>query len=61
MSMDKKCKKAYVLPAILRQVDLAPRMELLAGSVVDDLKVTSSGQIIDSYNFDESGFNHDWN
>ena len=57
MSMDKKCKKAYVLPAILREVALVPKNALLAGSVVE-MNVTSTGQEVQDLDF--SGFNHDW-
>ncbi len=57
--MNTKCKKAYVSPAILRQVDLAPRTELLAGSV-ETMTVTATGQEIDNYGDSDHGFNHTW-
>ena len=57
--MDKKCKKAYVLPAILREVALVPKNALLAGSVVE-MNVTSTGQEVQDLDFSGSGFNHDW-
>lgn len=59
-SMNAKCKKTYVSPVILRQTSLAPRMELLAGSVVEDMKISTTGQEIENLNFDTS-FDHNWN
>lgn len=59
--MDKKCKKAYVLPAILREVALAPKKALLDGSVVDTMNITATGQEVpDDVDFTGSGFNHNW-
>lgn len=58
--MNAKCKKTYVSPVILRQTSLAPRMELLAGSVVEDMKISTTGQEIENLNFDTS-FDHNWN
>lgn len=59
--MNTKCKKAYVSPAILRQMALAPRVELLGGSVVEDMRVTSAGhEIAGSFDFNADGFNHEW-
>ncbi len=59
MSMNTKCKKAYVSPAILRQVDLAPKNALLAGSI-ETMTVTSTGQELGTYGSETDGFNHTW-
>lgn len=53
-------KKVYVSPAILRQTALAPRVELLAGSVVDTMNVTATDQQTQDYDFSDDGFNHNW-
>ena len=58
--MNAKCKKTYVSPVILRQTSLAPRMELLAGSV-ETMTVTSTGQDVENYGTAAQGFNHEWN
>ena len=58
--MKTKCNKVYESPAILRQVTLAPKTALLAGSVVVTMDVTSVGQETDDVDFTGSGFNHDW-
>lgn len=56
--MNTKCKKAYVSPAILRQVDLAPKNALLAGSV-EKMEIISSGHEIGFYDHDH-GFDFHW-
>ena len=53
-------KKTYAAPAILRLVDYAPQEALLAGSIVDKANVTSQGQEVDTYDWNDSGFNHKW-
>ncbi len=58
--MNKKCKKAYALPAILREVALAPKKALLDGSVVDTMNITATGQESEDVDFSGSGFNHNW-
>ena len=59
-----KRKQPYKAPAILREVRLQLEGELLSGSVVDHIEVTSMGQEVDNYNYDFSsntdGFNHNW-
>ena len=53
-------KKYYSTPAILRQVSYVPQRALLGGSIVDKATVTSQGQQIDTYNWENEGFNHTW-
>ena len=58
-----KRKQPYKAPAILREVRLQLEGELLSGSVVNNIEVTSMGQEVDNYNFDfnnQDGFNHTW-
>lgn len=53
-------KRYYQAPAILREVAYLPQECLLAGSIVKDATVTSVGQQVDTYDFEGSTFNHDW-
>ena len=53
-------KKYYSSPAIIRQVSYAPQTALLSGSIVDKATVTSQGQQVDTYNWENEGFNHTW-
>ena len=55
-----KRKKVYKTPAILREVFLQVEGEILAGSVVDTTTVVSTGQEVETYNFDSEVFNHEW-
>ncbi len=53
-------KKTYSAPAVLRLVSYAPKGALLGGSIVDKATVTSQGQQVDTYNWENEGFNHTW-
>ena len=59
-----KRKQPYKAPAILREVRLQLEGELLTGSVVDHIEVTSMGQEVDNYDFNfgnpNDPFNHNW-
>lgn len=45
---------------ILRVAAYCPQVSLLAGSIVKDASVTSVGQKVDTYDFEGTTFNHDW-
>lgn len=45
---------------ILARLPLETEGELLAGSVVDKMRVESTGQEVEEYNFSDSSFNHSW-
>ncbi len=55
-----KRKQPYKAPAILREVRLQLEGELLSGSVVDHIEVTSMGQDVENIDFSGDTFNHDW-
>ena len=55
-----KRKQPYKAPAILREVRLQLEGELLTGSVVDHIEVTSMGQDVEPIDFSPNTFNHDW-
>ena len=55
-----KRKQHYDAPAVLRELAFIPREYLLAGSIVDKATVTSQGQQVDTYNFEDTQFNHEW-
>lgn len=54
------CKKPYQSPEILRKVAISSAASVLAGSIVDKANVVSQGQQVDTYNWTDTGFNHDW-
>ena len=55
-----KYNRRYQAPAILRELAYAPESALLAGSIVKDASVTSIGQKVDTYDFEGTTFNHEW-
>lgn len=59
-TVEMKQKHNYETPAVLRVVGFAPRTSLLAGSIVDKANVTSVGQKVDTYDFSDESFNHNW-
>lgn len=54
------CNKPYQSPEIIRKLAFVSDVSLLAGSIVDKANVTSQGQEVDTYNWNDTGFNHDW-
>ena len=54
-----KRKQPYKAPAILREVRLQLEGELLTGSVVDHIEVTSMGQDVDT-KVAGTDFTHEW-
>ena len=57
-----KQKKQFTRPAILQELSLLPETPILAGSVVDNTTILSTGQTVENYDFspEQSDFNHDW-
>lgn len=53
-------KKHYQSPELIRKVAFVSDVSLLAGSIVDKANVTSQGQEVDTYDWNDSGFNHKW-
>ena len=53
-------KQQFVRPAILQEVTLLPESPILAGSVVDNTTIVSTGQEVKTYDFGDSSFNHNW-
>jgi hypothetical protein len=55
-----KQKKQFVRPAVLQELSLLPDMPILAGSLVDNATIVSTGQEVEEHDFSGSDFNHDW-
>ena len=58
-----KTKEKFIKPAILREVSLEAGGQILAGSAVDAMTITSTGQDVVEYDFGEDntgGFNFEW-
>ena len=57
-----KQKKQFTRPAILQELSLLPDTPILAGSVVDNTTILSTGQTVENYDFspEQSDFNHEW-
>ena len=53
-------KKQFVKPAILQEVTLLPESPILAGSVVDNTTIVSTGQEVKTHDFSDASFNHNW-
>ena len=54
-----KQKKQFTRPAILQELSLLPDSPILAGSVVDNTTIVSTGQEVQDWNY-ESDFDHNW-
>lgn len=55
-----KQKKQFVRPAVLQELSLLPDMPILAGSVVDNTTIVSTGQEVEEHDFSGGDFNHEW-
>ena len=55
-----KQKKQFVRPAVLQELSLLPDMPILAGSLVDNATIGSTGQDVENYDFSGDDFNHEW-
>ena len=54
-----KQKKQFTRPAILQELSLLPDTPILAGSVVDNTTILSTGQTVENWNY-ETDFEHNW-
>lgn len=54
-----KQKKQFTRPAVLQELSLLPDSPILAGSVVDNTTIVSTGQEVQDWNY-ESDFDHNW-
>ena len=54
-----KQKKQFTRPAILQELSLLPETPILAGSVVDNTTIVSTGQEVQDWNY-ETDFDHNW-
>ncbi len=54
-----KQKKQFTRPAILQEFSLLPDTPILAGSVVDNTTIVSTGQEVQDWNY-ETDFDHNW-
>ena len=55
-----KQKKQFTRPAILQELSLLPDSPILAGSVVDNTTIVSTGQEVQEHDFSGGDFNHEW-
>ena len=58
---DMKQKLKFVKPAVLQELTLLPDSPFLQASVVDVTTVTTTGQEVETYDWSNDTFNHDWN
>ena len=54
-----KQKKQFTRPAVLQELSLLPDSPILAGSVVDNTTIVSTGQEVQDWNY-ETDFDHNW-
>ena len=54
-----KQKKQFTRPAILKELSLLPDTPILAGCVVDNTTIVSTGQEVQDWNY-ETDFDHNW-
>ena len=52
-------KKHFTRPAVLQELSLLPDSPILAGSVVDNTTIVSTGQEVQDWNY-ETDFDHNW-
>ena len=55
-----KQKKQVTRPAVLQELSLLPDSPILAGSVVDNTTIVSTGQEVEQHDFSGEDFNHNW-
>ena len=51
----------FITPAILQALSFREETPILAGSVVDQTTVSTTGQEVQDYDWSDSSFNHNWN
>lgn len=54
--------KQYTPPIVLRVCEFSPEGPILDGSLVDDAQVNiaATEQKVETHDFSDSGFNHNW-
>ena len=55
-----KQKNPFIRPAVLREITLQAEAPVLAGSVVDNTTIVSTGQEVETHDFSGDDFNHQW-
>ena len=55
-----KQKKQFVRPAVLQELTLLPDAPILQASIVDSMTVPTTGQEVQSIDWTDPTFNHDW-
>ncbi len=53
-------KQQFVRPAVLQETILLSESPILAGSLVDNTTIVSTGQEVENYDFSGDTFNHEW-
>ena len=53
-------KKTYTPARVYERLSIEMEGALLAGSVVDKMGVSSTGQEVEEFNIADTGFNHTW-
>lgn len=54
-------KQQFVRPIVLQELMLLPGTPILQGSVSDNTTIVSTGQQVETYEFDDhQNFNHNW-
>ena len=53
-------KKTYIPARIYQRLSIEMEGALLAGSVVEKMEVESAGQEVETFDFADTGFNHNW-
>jgi len=58
-----KQKKHFIRPAVLQELNILPETPILAASIVEQTTVTTTGQPVETIDWEASGntFNHQWN
>lgn len=53
-------KKTYIPARVYQRLSIEMEGALLAGSVVEKMKVESAGQEVETFDFTGNVFNHNW-
>lgn len=53
-------KQQFIRPVILQELTLLSDSPILAGSVKNNVTIISTGQEVETYDFSDEEFNHDW-
>ena len=59
--MDRTITKRYTSPRVLQETEILLERDFLTGSLVDNIEsVTTTGQEVETFDFSETQFNHNW-